>query len=193
MFIWNRREFYWFDKLLFYGMQVYYRNDFPPFLNGCFCFIIGKLLRIDVYKIIRRERRQRQKMEKKTKTNQKAHSSVKHLSFKQTIPFSSITMHVTYSPLGFGCVAQCHEKSKHTHWQNNKIENISMYIYIYTTNDAKPEHTTEEEKEEKTTTITTEGRCSVLSMIHLTRAALSGCCTINTCESGNHTMQINWE
>lgn len=50
--IWNRRKFYWFDKLLFYGMQVYYRNDFLLFLDACFCFIIGKLLQTDVYKII---------------------------------------------------------------------------------------------------------------------------------------------
>lgn len=49
---WNWKKFYWFDKLLFYGMQVYYRNDFLPFLFGCFSFIIGKLLQIDVYKII---------------------------------------------------------------------------------------------------------------------------------------------
>lgn len=41
--MWNQIEFYWFDKLLFYRMQVYYTDDFLPFGVIVFCFIIGKL------------------------------------------------------------------------------------------------------------------------------------------------------
>lgn len=53
----------------FMGCRCITETIFYHFSDGCFCFIIGKLLQIDVYKIIQRKsRRRRRKKKNETQT-----------------------------------------------------------------------------------------------------------------------------